>query len=108
MTVTLDTHRVTSMCDQIGHRATGDMRPALKRAAEAGRSSITGIPVDTGRLAASPKTTVHGDEVLIVTDVPYARFVFGGTQYVPARPPNVHGDAIAKIASREVAREVFG
>ena len=107
MTVELDTHRVTAMCDQIGQHAAGDMRPALKRAAEAGRTSITGIPIDTGRLAASPKVTTRGDEVLIVTDVPYARHVFGGTQYIPARPPNVHADAIAKIAGREVAREVF-
>jgi hypothetical protein len=108
MTVQVQTGQAAAMFDRIGRRATDDLTPPLKRAAEAGRAGITGIPVDTGRLAASPRVTTRGQEVLIVTDVPYARYVFGGTKYVPARPPNVHPEALAKLAGREVAREVIG
>ena len=94
------------MLDGIAHRAGGDLTPALERAA--GRATVTGIPVDTGKLAASPHVRVEGDEVKIVSDVPYARFVFRGTRYMPALPPHVNAGALAQQAATEVGGEVFG
>jgi hypothetical protein len=104
--VEVETHQATAMLDRISRNAE-HVTPALERVGRAGAATVTGIPVDTGRLAASPRARTEGDEVLIVSDVPYARYVFNGTKYVPARPPNVHPEALAKLAGREVSVEVF-
>lgn len=76
------------------------LEPIARNAAR----SVTGVPVDTGKLAGSM-------EVLEVTDsgfavgsrVPYARYVFHGTRYMDARPPrlpdHIATDAAAAIGS---------
>ena len=106
MAVVVDTTAAASMLERIAQRASQSMAPALERAAR--HAPVTGIPVDTGKLAASPRVRVEGDEALIVSDVPYARFVFRGTRHMAARPPTVNTAALAHAAADEVAREVFG
>jgi hypothetical protein len=77
------------------HRAAADVANA---------THVTGIPVDTGRLAASPRVVETATGAEIVSDVPYARFVFAGTAYMPASPPHVDGPDLAAT----VAKELFG
>ena len=106
MGVTVDTTATAGMLERIAQRAEANLAPALERAARG--APVTGIPVDTGKLAASPRVRIEGDEALIVSDVPYARFVFRGTRHMPARPPHINTSALARAAADEVAREVFG
>jgi hypothetical protein len=70
----------------------------MAREAARVQRTISGVPVDTGRLAAS---VAGGRETLreagpggyrIGSRVPYAPFVFGGTRRTAARPPRVPGD----------------
>jgi hypothetical protein len=71
---------------------------------------VTGIPVDTGRLAASVRnpTIRSGDwGFALLTDVPYARYVFRGTPTMDARPPQVPatvGQATARAIASDLAR----
>lgn len=88
----------------VGERAS-KQRDTFEREGRYAQRHITGVPVATGRL--SRGTTGSSDEsVLTVTDrgytiatkVPYARYVFKGTQYMPARPPKVPPDAGRRAA----------
>jgi hypothetical protein len=77
----------------MGERAV-QQRPVFERAGRDARRHIKGVPVDTGRLAAS----VTGSEgyvdawdggFAVRTRVPYARFVLRGTSTMPATPPQL-------------------
>jgi hypothetical protein len=103
-------------------RAAGQLRGMGARAAnqtvvmqQAGRAaqrSVTGVPVDTGRLQRS----VHGgpeagvfaypDGYVVVTRVPYARHVFHGTRYMPARPPQLPRGQLARDAALRITQDV--
>lgn len=96
--------KAARMLDEMGHRAR-DQRASMDRAGRAAQRSVSGVPVDTGRLRASMnggpeselKVTPWGYE--LGTKVPYARFVFYGTESMPARPPHVAGDPGADAAA---------
>lgn len=105
MSVEIDASGVLDMFERIGDAAE-TAGGVAQREAQRALASVSGIPVDTGRLAASPRVSVSEDEAQMVTDVPYAGYVFGGTRYVPARPPSLAYTA-AELAAA-VAREVFG
>jgi hypothetical protein len=105
MSVTVDSSRAAAMLDRIAQRASGNLTPALERAADP--ATVTGIPVDTGKLAGSITVRVQGDEAQVISDVPYARFVFRGTRYMSARPPTVNAGALAQQAAQEIASEVI-
>jgi hypothetical protein len=73
-------------------------------------ASISGIPVRTGRLAASPRLEIRGTAALIISDVEYAKFVFYGHKdrgggYVDARPP--HFSYSAQDFARDVYEQAF-
>lgn len=101
----VDTSRVTRMLDRIATQAR-ETRPAVERAADDAMRGISGVPVDTGELAASFSIRVRGDVVQIVNSAPYARFVFGGTVNMEAQPPQLPSDVAQRLA-REVASEVL-
>jgi hypothetical protein len=67
--------------------------------------SISGIPVATGRLArgvrGGSESVVRANPAgyTVATTVPYARFVFGGTKYMAARPPRVPTNLASNAAS---------
>jgi hypothetical protein len=81
----------------IGTRA-GNQRATMERESRAAQRRIRGVPVDTGRLAravrggADTVRKVSDSGYVIGTSVEYARFVFGGTKKMPARPPDVPND----------------
>jgi hypothetical protein len=109
--ISVDTRAVEAMLERIG--SPRDLSGAVERAAEIGAGMITGIPVgETGDLANSmhgtPGRSPSRNSALIVSDVPYAPFVFGGTRYMDAQPPTVPADAIASVLADEIHRELFG
>jgi len=88
------------------------LKPVMQGVADFAERQITGIPVDTGRLSRSVRG--GGDQLLRVNDqgfdlgstVDYARFVFGGTKNMKARPPRVNTNAIARRAAQDINREL--
>lgn len=70
----------------------------FEREGRAAQRAIAGIPVKTGRLekgvTGGPGSilNVRDDGYTIATSVPYARFVFGGTKRMTARPPRIPRD----------------
>ena len=101
----LDASRVEAMLDRLATRAiqAGVAAAAAERAARGAR--ISGIPVRTGRLQAStrpPQVRTVSTGALIVTDVPYARFVFGGTFWMAAPPPTVEVPRFGDYVLREL------
>lgn len=95
---------------ELGRRG-ADQTPAMSREALRVQRSISGVPVDTGRLA---RSTTGGAETLrivgaegytIGSRVPYAPYVFGGTRHVRARPPRVPGD-VAGSAAQAVSSDL--
>lgn len=89
-----------------------DQRRSMETAGRAAQRSITGIPVDTGRLARSVHGGAEGElnvtpfGFLIASNVPYAPFVFGGTSKMPARPPRVPAgiaESTAALVSEDLA-----
>lgn len=83
---------------------------ATYRVAQEGVAQIGGIPRGaTGQLAGSlrAKRTSSPTMSLIVSDVPYARFVFRGTRHMAAQPPDVPTAALASELAREINREIF-
>jgi len=88
------------------------LKPVMAGVADFAERQITGIPIDTGRLARSVRG--GGDQLLNVTDqgfdlgstVDYARFVFQGTKHMKARPPRVNVNAIARRAAQDINREI--
>jgi len=64
----------------------------------------------TGKLSASLARTIpeaEADRLRLVSDVPYARFVWYGTRRQEARPPQVNEDALVGAVSRRVARDLI-
>jgi hypothetical protein len=95
--VNVDTSRVEQMLASLDRKAQ-DL--VLTRCGEKALKTVSGIPVDTGELAASPRVEVGGTKepgvarLRIVSDVEYAKFVFGGHQtrgdtYVDPVPPKI-------------------
>jgi hypothetical protein len=70
--------------------------PVMAAQARAAARDIGGIPRDTGRLEASVRVGYRADSdgFRVVSNVPYAHFVFGGTSRMAARPPQVPESAI--------------
>lgn len=96
----------------VGERA-ADQRKTMEAEARRVQKAISGVPRDSGRLEAS----VHGgaetlrevtaEGYIIGSLVPYARFVFGGTRYMDARPPKPPrdtADGAAKAISRDLEK----
>ena len=106
MAVTVDTRRIEAMFDRLVAKA-DDIQPVMQRAANDALDTISGIPVGaTGDLAASPRVgEVTAFQAVIVSDVSYAKHVFGGTVHMDARPPHIGYDS-AQLA-REIANELF-
>lgn len=101
-----------SRIDAMARRARNQTATFQEQARRAQRS-ITGIPVDTGRLAASarggPDSHIEAGPwgFAILSDVPYAAFVFRGTSRMRARPPRVPrsiGADTARAVSRDLDR----
>ena len=96
ITVTGDTAAARKL-RAIGTRATRQ-RSTFESEGRAAQRRISGIPVATGRLdrgvRGGSESTLDADDrgYTIGTTVPYARFVFGGTERMPARPPRVPRD----------------
>ena len=104
--IAMDTSAAVNMFAQLASR--GEQIPATVQQV-ASQTRVSGIPVDTGALAASPRVEHTSDGARIVSDVPYALYVFrgfthvGGTR-VPARPPQLDGPDLAESISRELFR----
>jgi hypothetical protein len=83
---------------------------AVYRSAQEGAGMVSDIPRGaTGALSGSIRA-VRGSSnttAQIVSDVPYARFVFRGTRHMTARPPDVHADQLARILADEITRDIF-
>jgi hypothetical protein len=76
-----------------------EQAPVMASAARRTARGVRGIPVDTGRLAASPEVLDSGPFGFVVgSRVPYARYVFHGTRYMAARPPRVPSNIGADTA----------
>ena len=102
--ISMDTRAVTSMFSRIAQRAR-QTDVTVKRVAA--QTHVSGVPVDTGRLAASPRVTSTEDGVAIVSDVPYALYVFHGFthvggEHIAARPPHLDGPNLADAILREL------
>lgn len=107
-TTGVDTTR--RMLDGIGARALNQQR-TFETEGRAAQRSISGVPVRTGRLDRGVRggpgsiLNVGPAGYTIATSVPYARFVFGGTKRMPARPPRIPSGLGAQSAT-SVARDV--
>jgi hypothetical protein len=89
-------------------RATGararHQTPVLEVQGHKAAAHITGVPVDTGRLAAgvrNAKVKAGPWGFVLLTDVPYARYVFRGTATMAARPPQ-----LPSSVGRDTARAI--
>jgi hypothetical protein len=108
--IEVDAHEAEAMLRRLADAARPYSRfyPALQSAAEQGASMISGVARDTGELAGSIQAGGREAPGLIVSDLDYARFVFGGTSRMEAQPPLVPEGAIATILADEVAELIFG
>ena len=92
-----------------GRAAPARLDAVVERVAADASGRITGVPVgETGDLSRGFTIQRRGNAVAIVNTVPYARFVFRGTRFMDAQPPQVNTEAIARDLANAVAREVFG
>jgi hypothetical protein len=98
--VEVDTGAAADMFDQLAQRAAG-----LGRVAEdaARGAQITDVPTDTGELAAGFEVRAVEGGAEIVNTARHARYVFGGTRYMPARPPTVRVDGFGDAVARELS-----
>jgi len=105
LTVT-GTDRTAARLQAIGRRAE-HQQPVMRQQAQDAARRVSGVPVDTGRLARSIEVLEATDQGFkIGTRVEYARFVFEGTQFVDARPPNVPRD-IGPRTARAMADDII-
>lgn len=107
--VTVSTKKAEAMFDRLAANA-DHVQAALETGGKQMLASISGIPVDTGELAASPHLEVRGMTALILSDVLHARFVFYGHKdrgggWVEAQPPSF--GYTADDFARDVADELF-
>jgi hypothetical protein len=88
------------------------LEPAMRDTSQFAERQIRGVPVRTGRLAASTRggrdqfLDVDNFGFAVGTKVPYARMVFGGTKHMPARPPKVNARAIGRYAGDQILAEL--
>jgi len=104
ISVSVDTSAAAAMLDRLQQQAR-QLGPTVQHAAQEALATISGVPVDTGALSSSLRVEASGTKAQIVSDVPYAKYVFYGTRYVEARPPHIGYDA-AQLAD-DIARELF-
>lgn len=91
---------------QIGRRAEKQQH-TMQQAARTTARQITGVPVDTGKLARSIEVLEATDQGFKVgTKVQYARYVFRGTRYVDPQPPKVPRD-IGPRTARAMADDII-
>lgn len=107
--VTVSTREAERMFDRLAANA-DNLQAALETGGKKMLDSMSGIPVDTGELAASPRLEVRGTTALILSDVMYARFVFYGHKdrgggWVEAQPPTI--GYTADEFARDVADVLF-
>ena len=104
--------RAAAQLRAVGQRAL-DQSDTFEVQGRRAQRSITRIPVRTGRLergvTGGPESILRAGPAgyTIATAVPYARFVFGGTSRMPARPPHVPntlGPDAAQAVGRDVVR----
>ena len=98
--VEVDTSNVERMFDGIVERS-NNLDRVIDNAIR--DTVVTGIPRLTGTLADSPRIRVSEDGAEIYTDVPYANYVFEGTDRQDPQPPTVNFPAFAD----QVAEELF-
>jgi hypothetical protein len=107
----LGDRRVADELEAMGTRAYRQAS-SMNLAARSARYAISGVPTDTGRLAAStrggPEHVVDVDDggYQIASATPYAPFVFGGTRHVAARPPRIAVSTLANDAARLVGADL--
>jgi hypothetical protein len=103
--VSVDTSAAAGMFDRLKQQATQTAGGAVERAGQEALGTVSGVPVDTGALASSLRVESEGTTARIVSDVPYAKYVFYGTRHMEASPPQLDYDA-AQLAEH-IARELF-
>jgi hypothetical protein len=88
------------------------LKDVMRDVADYSERQITGVPVRTGRLDRSTRggseqlLEVRDDGFDLGSTVRYARFVFGGTKNMRARPPRINANAIARKAADDINREL--
>ncbi len=98
---------VTQMLERIAGRA-GNLTAVLERAADRGRSQSQGSRSTPASSPPAPGSARAATRCRSYSDVRYARFVFGGTRHMAARPPDLDArPARAVRAAEEIAREVL-
>jgi len=88
------------------------LKPVMSNVADFAERQITGVPIDTGRLARSIRG--GSEQLRRITDqgfdlgstVDYARFVFRGTKHMRAQPPKINTDAISRRAATDINKEI--
>lgn len=107
--VDVDITAAVGMLDGIAARAApGHLEGVIERVARDAMSRIVpGLAADSGELRRSVELQRRGNAIAIVATAPYARFVFRGTRYMSAQPPDVPADQIARELAADIAREVF-
>lgn len=108
--VIVSSAKAEAMFDRLGRNA-DNVEAAVQLGGQKMLNSISGIPVDTGELEASPYLEVRGTKALILSDTPYALPVFMGHKdragnWVEPQPPRV--GYTADEFARDVAQQVFG
>jgi bacteriophage HK97-gp10 putative tail-component len=90
--------QAASKLERIGNNA-HQQGPTMRDAGRVTARAVSGVPVDTGRLASSIEVLDSSDYGFSVgTRVDYAHFVFRGTKYMRARPPRVPSDTGRRTA----------
>jgi hypothetical protein len=102
--VEVDTSAAERMFDRLKQQAT-QLGGAVERAGQEALGTVSGVPVDTGALASSLYVKSEGTTARIVSDVPYAKYVFYGTRHMEANPPQLGYDATR--FAEHIARELF-
>lgn len=111
---TLDTigvREARSRIDNMGARAR-EQTAVFESEGRRAQRLVSGIPVDTGRLdrgvRGGPESELKSGPwgFVLLTRVPYARFVFRGTSRSTARPPRVPSATIARSTCSSVARDL--
>lgn len=103
--ITVDVGKAVGMFDRLAANA-DQLGPTVEASARTMLRTVSGVPVDTGELAGSLYVRRVGPtSALIVSKTAYAKYVFFGTKFVPARPP--HFSYSPQQFAADVAREAF-
>ncbi len=102
-------HRAAGVIVRAGRKAQ-DQSSSLEAAGQAAGIAAPGAWTNrSGKLSGSvsrPRVEVSADSVRLVSDVPYARFVFYGTARQEAEPPQVNLRVLVMQSSRRVASDL--